>query len=237
MTDCGVRGHWCKFSGLLSFFYNINQFSITIGQEWWRPILCTVKWVKKSSQRWSLRLGRWTVTTVHKTTLNQIKSIIIKLNYISFHLPIVFRRICTGNHCACWGSWVSHWTGAGCSVASGVSGVKRIESVRCVGCVTCERCQGHQVCRLSSASWCVRCVGCQAQYCVSVALAFKRIIVCQVCRLSSAFWCVGCVVYYVGQVVCLVIAGKLDLHELSLFTWIFVFLYSKIYQNVDVMWL
>ena len=32
------------------YFQNRNQFSITMsGQEWWRPILCTVKWVKIAS--------------------------------------------------------------------------------------------------------------------------------------------------------------------------------------------
>ena len=38
-----------------SYFYNRNQFSITSGEGWLRPILCTVKWVKNSLQRWNLR--------------------------------------------------------------------------------------------------------------------------------------------------------------------------------------
>ena len=44
--------------GLDSYFLNRNQFSITSGQEWWKPMLCTVKWVKKSpvmvSSTWAL---------------------------------------------------------------------------------------------------------------------------------------------------------------------------------------
>ena len=32
-----------------SYFYNRNQFSITSLQGWWKPMLGTVKWVKKVS--------------------------------------------------------------------------------------------------------------------------------------------------------------------------------------------
>ena len=38
-------------------------------------MFCTSKWVKKSLLRWSLRLGRWTATTVQKTTLKLKKKI------------------------------------------------------------------------------------------------------------------------------------------------------------------
>ena len=54
---------------LYSIMLYRNQFSITSGQGWWRPILCTGKWVKNSLPRWSLRLGRWTAPTAQKTIL------------------------------------------------------------------------------------------------------------------------------------------------------------------------
>ena len=51
------------------YFSNRNQFSITSGQGRWGPMPCTVKWVRKSPIQWSLQLGRWTATTIQKTTI------------------------------------------------------------------------------------------------------------------------------------------------------------------------
>ena len=38
-----------QIPGVDSNFQNRNQFSITSGQRWWEPMLCTGKWVKKVS--------------------------------------------------------------------------------------------------------------------------------------------------------------------------------------------
>ena len=60
-----------------SNFFNRNHICLTSGQRWWRPILVTVKRVQKSIIRWILQLGRWSATTVQKTTLKlKLKSVL-----------------------------------------------------------------------------------------------------------------------------------------------------------------
>ena len=38
-----------QIPALYSYFWNRKQFPITSGQEWWKLMLCTVKWVIKKS--------------------------------------------------------------------------------------------------------------------------------------------------------------------------------------------
>ena len=68
VTDCGVRGLGFKSPGsILTSRTETSSLSrvVRLG-----PMLCTVKWVKKVSCG-GLRLGRWTATTVQKTTQKQ----------------------------------------------------------------------------------------------------------------------------------------------------------------------
>ena len=57
------------------------------------PMLCTVKWVKKSLLRWNHRLGRWTATNVQKTTKKNTKK-----NYIDELMYRNWTSLCTNFH-------------------------------------------------------------------------------------------------------------------------------------------
>ena len=70
VTDCGVRVLWLIFLSSILFLVSTTETSslsrvVRAGGD---P--CSVPWSGwKKDTRWSLRLGRWTATTVQKTTL------------------------------------------------------------------------------------------------------------------------------------------------------------------------
>ena len=73
-----------------SYFYNRTQFSITSGQGWWRPMLCTVNWVKKSH---TVESYTWPLNS-HNCSENYTKTKTFMLQIFTKHYWHIF---CSSN--------------------------------------------------------------------------------------------------------------------------------------------
>ena len=71
VTDCGVRGLWFKSPGSILTSRTETSYLSRVVRRGWDPWSVPVSGLKNSLLRWSLRFGRWTATTVQKTTQKQ----------------------------------------------------------------------------------------------------------------------------------------------------------------------
>ena len=73
VTDCGVRGLGFKSPGSILTYWTETSSLSRVVRYGGDPCSVPVSGLKKSLLRWSLRLGRWTATTIQKKKLILIK--------------------------------------------------------------------------------------------------------------------------------------------------------------------
>ena len=71
VTDCEVRGLSFKSPGSILTSRTETSSLSRVVRDGWDPCSVPISGQKNSLLRWSLRLGRWTATTVQKTTQRQ----------------------------------------------------------------------------------------------------------------------------------------------------------------------
>ena len=98
VTDYGVRGLGFKSPGSILTSRTETSSLSRVVRDGWDASSVPVSGQKNSPLRWSLRLGRWTATTVQKTTLKQTqKQISFRPRLVTYIIVAILEKWTASN--------------------------------------------------------------------------------------------------------------------------------------------